>query len=167
MPTKVSTATQEALTVSLGNIVPYLTARAHAFFIGRGIDAAAAREGCLKLKEVSYLHAESYAAGELKHGTISLIEAGTPVIAILTDPNLIKKTLSGVEEVRARGGRVWLVACEGLVPKGEDTILVPSLPPYSILPVAVVLERVALGVARARGYDPDKPRNLAKSVTVE
>lgn len=168
--TKVVTSCRDALATPLTEAVSYLADKAHAFFIGRGIDAAICREGCLKLKEISYLHAESYEAGELKHGTISLIERGTPVLAVVTDPGIAPKTLSNIEEVRARGARVWVIVTEGLVPlcKGYDTISIPDLaPPFTALPAAVVLERLALAVALARGYDPDKPRNLAKSVTVE
>lgn len=170
MQTKVVTSCEAALEIPLGEVVPYLARAAHAFFIGRGIDSAIAREGCLKLKEISYLHAESYEAGELKHGTISLIEKGTPVIAILTDPRIAEKTLSNMEEVGARGGRIWAVVTEGLAHLTRDfpSIVIPSLsPPYAALPAAVVLERISLKVALLRGHDPDKPRNLAKSVTVE
>jgi glucosamine--fructose-6-phosphate aminotransferase (isomerizing) len=170
MPTKVVNACEEALQIEIGHIVEELAGKAHAFFIGRGVDAAICREGCLKLKEISYLHAESYEAGELKHGTISLIERGTPVIAVVTDPAIAKKTLSNIEEVLARGARVWAVTTEALVPllAGYDKIVLPAVSaPFTALPAAVVLERLALAVALSRGYDPDKPRNLAKSVTVE
>ncbi len=171
MTTKVVNSMEDAIRVDLGQIVPYLTARAHAFYIGRGIDDAICKEGSLKLKEISYLHAEAYAGGELKHGTISLIEPGTPVIAVMTDPALFEKTRSGVDEVLARGAKVWLL-CPPNTPQhllaGCTPILLPDVPyPYTPFPAAIVLERIALGVAKARGYDPDRPRNLAKSVTVE
>ena len=140
-----------------------------AFFIGRGADYPACLEGSLKLKEISYLHAEAYPAGELKHGTISLVSPGVPVIALLTQPALLEKTLSGVEEVRARGGEVFPFYDETL-PCPPDLLGVPLPhvpPPLAPLPAAVALELLALEVATLRGLDPDMPRNLAKSVTVE
>lgn len=169
--TKVVKACEAALSLPLEGVVPYLTPRAHAYYIGRDMDDAICREGCLKLKEISYLHAESYAAGELKHGTISLIDRGTPVIAVATQEGVYGKTLANVEEVLARGAEVWLLADgEFAVPTHPHLhrIALPHVErEYAALPAAVVLERIALGVAKARGYDPDKPRNLAKSVTVE
>lgn len=143
-----------------------------AFFIGRGADYAACMEGSLKLKEITYSHAEAYAAGELKHGTISLIEEGVPVVAVLTQPHVLAKTLSGAEEVRARGARVIAIAGEGVaLPENfaaPDIIPVP-VPDPDVSPAlsAVAMQLLALGVCRARALDPDQPRNLAKSVTVE
>ncbi|MCH4239535.1 MAG: glutamine--fructose-6-phosphate transaminase (isomerizing) [Oscillospiraceae bacterium] len=143
----------------------------HVFFIGRGVDYTLCMESSLKLKEVSYIHCEAYAAGELKHGTISLIENGTPVIAVATQPTLYAKTVSNLEEVKSRGADVMLVCNEGdkvdenlttnllRVPKVRD-ILSPMV---TIVP----LQLLAYHIAVLRGCDVDKPRNLAKSVTVE
>ena len=141
-----------------------------AFFIGRGADYPACLEGSLKLKEVSYLHAEAYPAGELKHGTISLVTGGVPVLALATQSALLKKTLSGVEEVHARGAEVFLFADETLTadaPVAARFALPHTHEMLMPLPAAVAFELLALEVAAERGLDPDMPRNLAKSVTVE
>lgn len=139
------------------------------FFIGRGADYPACLEGSLKLKEISYIHAEAYPAGELKHGTISLISRGVPVIALVTQPPLAEKTLSGVEEVRARGAEVLVFHDEELpIPQGISAFPLPHVHPLlAPLVSAVALELIALEAAELRGLDPDMPRNLAKSVTVE
>lgn len=140
------------------------------FFIGRGLDWALSQEGSLKLKEVSYIHSEAYAAGELKHGAISLITKGMPVIALATDEKLYPKLLSGVKEVKARGARVILIAPEGAPDDGaaDDTFLLPRVSPLlTPLVSAAMLQLFAYYVAVLRGCDVDKPRNLAKSVTVE
>ena len=142
-----------------------------AFFIGRGLDYFSALEGQLKLKEISYIHAEAYAAGELKHGTLALIEEGTPVVALLTQPDLIEKMISNIEEVRARGAEVFYVASRRLLNgslNARHVFWVPDVHPYLMLVVtAVPLQLLAYYAAVARGNDVDKPRNLAKSVTVE
>ncbi len=140
------------------------------FFIGRGQDHELALEGSLKLKEISYIHSEAYAAGELKHGTISLIEDGIPVIALMTDQERLHKTLSNIKEVRARGARVLAVTYEDTDTEGvAEKVL--ALPPCSAFeaPIAgaVLLQLLAYYVAVERGNDVDQPRNLAKSVTVE
>lgn len=142
-----------------------------AFFIGRGLDYFSALEGQLKLKEISYIHAEAYAAGELKHGTLALIEDGTPVVALLTQPDLTEKMISNIEEVRARGAQVYYVASRSLQSSAlhaRDVFWVPDVHPY-LMPVvtAVPLQLLAYYAAVSRGNDVDKPRNLAKSVTVE
>jgi len=140
------------------------------FFIGRGLDWALSQEGSLKLKEISYIHSEAYAAGELKHGAISLITKGMPVIALATDDALYPKLLSGVKEVKARGARVILIAQEGAPDDGaaDDTLLIPRVRPLlTPLVSATALQLFAYYVAVLRGCDVDKPRNLAKSVTVE
>jgi len=141
------------------------------FFLGRGVDYAIALEGSLKLKEISYIHSEAYAAGELKHGTISLVEDGTLVIALATQQNLFGKMLSNIKEVKARGAVVLALAQEGnteieqeadfviYIPKCDD-LIAPSL-------AVVPLQLFGYYIAVARGCDVDKPRNLAKSVTVE
>ena len=141
------------------------------FFIGRQNDYALCMEGSLKLKEISYLHSEAYAAGELKHGTISLIEKGTPVIAIVTDSDIAEKTISNIKETKARGAYVLMIARDeiDINPDAYDDII--RIPNYSIytnsLLVIEILQMVAYYVALSRGCDIDKPRNLAKSVTVE
>lgn len=141
------------------------------FFIGRGIDWAVSREGSLKLKEISYIHSEAYAAGELKHGAISLITPGMPVIALATGEALYPKLLSGVREVKARGARVLLV-CRADAPDAQsaadDVFFLPNVPEaLAPFPAAVMLQIFAYYVSVLRGCDVDKPRNLAKSVTVE
>lgn len=141
------------------------------FFIGRGIDYAISLEGSLKLKEISYIHSEAYAAGELKHGTISLIEDGTLVVALLTQEELYKKTVSNVVEVKTRGAVVLSVTNAGNtdIEKNSDyTIYIPKTNKYFTNSLAVVpLQLFAYYISIGRGCDVDKPRNLAKSVTVE
>lgn len=141
------------------------------FFIGRGIDYAASMEGSLKLKEISYIHSEAYAAGELKHGTISLIEEGTLVTAILTQENLYKKMFSNIEEVVSRGAFVLAVTNEDNIEieKSADYVIyIPKTHPYFTTCLAnIPLQLFGYYVAVGKGCDVDKPRNLAKSVTVE
>ncbi len=142
-----------------------------AFFIGRGMDYASSLEGALKLKEISYIHAEAYAAGELKHGTISLIEPGTLVIAVAVDEKLFEKTLSNIKEVRTRGANVLAIATKAgksVETEAENTLYLPDCHPlFAPVLTAVYLQLLGYYVAAARGCDIDKPRNLAKSVTVE
>lgn len=142
------------------------------FFIGRGVDYAVAQEGSLKLKEISYIHSEAYAAGELKHGTLALIEDGIPVIALVTQEALYEKTLSNIKEVKARGAHVLAVANNGSeeeVAKSVDEIFtIPmTLPILSPALAVVPLQLLSYYASLALGHDVDKPRNLAKSVTVE
>jgi glucosamine--fructose-6-phosphate aminotransferase (isomerizing) len=141
------------------------------YFIGRGLDYAVAMEGSLKLKEISYLHSEAMPAGELKHGTLALITAGTPVIVVLTQQALYDKTVSAVQEVKARGGKILAVAYEDdeQIHKFADSVLRIPRADDLLGPVAAVvpLQLLAYHVARLRGHDIDQPRNLAKSVTVE
>ena len=141
------------------------------FFIGRGIDYAISLEGSLKLKEISYIHSEAYAAGELKHGTISLIEEGTLVAAVSTQPDLYAKTISNMVEVKARGAFVLAVTCEGNkeIEKAADYVIyIPETNPYFANSLAIIpLQLFGYYVAVGKGCDVDKPRNLAKSVTVE
>lgn len=140
------------------------------FFIGRNIDYALSLEGSLKLKEISYIHSEAYAAGELKHGTISLIEEGTPVIALATHEELIGKIVSNIEEVKTRGAQVMCIACDDhkeLEGVGE-MIFIPKVCDMLLPSLAVIpLQLFAYYVASLKGCDIDQPRNLAKSVTVE
>ena len=141
------------------------------FFIGRSIDYAVAMEGALKLKEISYIHAEAYAAGELKHGTLALIIEGVPVIALATQRDVYEKTLSNIKEVKARDAVVIGLAMEGddQIEKYVDhTIFIPATDKYLAPILAVIpLQLLAYYAAVTRGCDVDKPRNLAKSVTVE
>jgi glucosamine--fructose-6-phosphate aminotransferase (isomerizing) len=142
-----------------------------AFFIGRGLDHCVALEGALKLKEISYIHAEAYAAGELKHGTIALIEPGMPVLALCTQQPLLEKMISNISELQARGAYVAGITFEGgqqLEQVCEEILLLPATldlfaPVLSVAP----LQMLAYYAACARGCDVDQPRNLAKSVTVE
>lgn len=142
-------------------------------YIGRGLDYALSMEGSLKLKEVSYIHSESYAAGELKHGTISLIDDGMPVIAVATQTDIIPKTISNIVEVKSRGAKVILVctdACARELKEGIADYVVEI--PHSdemLMPITAVvpLQLLAYYTSVNRGIDPDKPKNLAKSVTVE
>jgi glucosamine--fructose-6-phosphate aminotransferase (isomerizing) len=141
------------------------------FFLGRGIDYATALEGSLKLKEISYIHSEAYAAGELKHGTISLIEEGTLVTAILTQEDLYKKMISNVVEVQTRGAYVLSITTEGNTEceKSSDLIFyIPKTDKHFATSLAVIpLQLLSYYVSVGKGCDVDKPRNLAKSVTVE
>jgi glucosamine--fructose-6-phosphate aminotransferase (isomerizing) len=142
-----------------------------AFFIGRGIDYTLSLEGALKLKEISYIHAEAYAAGELKHGTIALITPGVPVIAIATQRKVLSKTISNIKEVASRGADVILITEEGIhVPDGicKLHLTIPETEDvFSVFPAAVILQLIAYYTSYGRGLDVDMPRNLAKSVTVE
>jgi glucosamine--fructose-6-phosphate aminotransferase (isomerizing) len=156
---------------SVRAVAERLAGAEHAFFIGRGLDWAVAMEGSLKLKEISYLHSEALAAGELKHGTLALVTPGTPVFALVTQRHVYEKTLSNVQEVRARGAQVIAVAYDDddEIPQHADAVLrIPSVddilsPVLAIIP----LQLFAYHMAVLRGHDIDQPRNLAKSVTVE
>ena len=148
-----------------------ISASPDAFFIGRGMDYAFSLEGALKLKEISYIHAEAYAAGELKHGTIALITDGMPVIAIATQKHILAKTLSNIREVKARGAYVILLLGEEtpLEDGIADTVIrIPKTDDeFTVFPIAVVLQLIAYYASVQKGLDVDQPRNLAKSVTVE
>jgi glucosamine--fructose-6-phosphate aminotransferase (isomerizing) len=140
-------------------------------FVGRGVGTAVAMEGALKLKEISYIHAEGYAAGELKHGAIALIEPGVPVVAVATGHALYDKMLANVEEVRARGADTIVVAQRGderALSLANELFEMPVTKPL-LTPIldTVPLQMLAYYVAKERELSPDKPRNLAKSVTVE
>ena len=142
------------------------------FFIGRNLESATCLEGSLKLKEIAYVHSEAYAAGELKHGPISLIENNTLVIAVAGVPTLFEKTMSNVKEVKARGAKVLGLTTENFEEEIQKTVdrclLVPQTHPLLQPSLNVVpLQIFSYYVALARGCDVDKPRNLAKSVTVE
>jgi glucosamine--fructose-6-phosphate aminotransferase (isomerizing) len=139
----------------------------NAFYIGRGTDYFVAMEAALKLKEISYIQTEGFAAGELKHGTIALIEEGTPVIGLLSERALVAHTRSNIVEVESRGAKVLRIAMEN-VARPEDDILITTVHPYlTAIAMVVPAQLIAYYETLARGLDVDKPRNLAKSVTVE
>jgi glucosamine--fructose-6-phosphate aminotransferase (isomerizing) len=140
-------------------------------FLGRGIMFPIALEGALKLKEISYIHAEAYAAGEMKHGPIALIDENMPVVVIANKGPLHDKLISNLEQVRARDGEVIAIASEGdveIAEKANEVIYIPDLGDYltSII-AAIPLQLLAYHIATRKGTDVDQPRNLAKSVTVE
>ena len=141
------------------------------FFIGRGLDYAICQEGSLKMKEVSYVHSEAYAAGELKHGTISLIEDGTLVVGVLTQSDLYEKSVSNLVEVGSRGAYLMTVTFYGnynIEDTADFTVYVPKTDEHFATSLAIVpLQLLGYYVSVAKGLDVDKPRNLAKSVTVE
>ena len=164
---------QEAL--DMNPKIPKMAKKYHAtksmFFIGRNTDYAIALEGALKMKEISYIHAESYAAGELKHGTIALIEEHQPVIALCCNESIMEKTLSNIVEVKARGAEVLAVTWKGnqeIVAQADDVIFIPKIDTlFSAVVEIVPMQMLAYYVAKENGCDIDKPKNLAKSVTVE
>lgn len=141
------------------------------FYIGRNTDYAAALEGALKMKEISYIHAEAYAAGELKHGTIALIDEGQSVIALCCNRHIAEKTMNNIVEVKARGAQVLALAVKGdraVLAQADDVVYIPGLDPlFQSVAEIVPLQILAYYVAKENGCDIDKPKNLAKSVTVE
>jgi glucosamine--fructose-6-phosphate aminotransferase (isomerizing) len=143
----------------------------HALFLGRGIQYPIAMEGALKLKEISYIHAEAYPAGELKHGPLALVDADMPVVAVAPNDELLDKLKSNLEEVRSRGGELYVFADRDAGFADEPGVHVLAMPhaPEVLQPViySVALQLLAYHVALQKGTDVDKPRNLAKSVTVE
>ena len=149
-----------------------IVAAEHIFYIGRDMDWALCTEGSLKLKEISYIHSESYAAGELKHGTISLVTDGVPVIALSTVSRVCEKTVSGIREVKSRGAFVIAITTEALASKYDipcdELLILPETKEWLLpFPSATALQLLAYHVSALKGLDVDKPRNLAKSVTVE
>ena len=160
---------EKLLHYDYSKIANYIKDKNDLFYLGRGLDYALAMEGSLKLKEISYLHSEAYASGELKHGTISLIEEGTPVISVMIDNNIISKSISNNKEVKARGGYVICITNNEL-PKDsyDEVITVPNINDFVNPILALIpMQMISYYVAKARGCDIDKPKNLAKSVTVE
>jgi glucosamine--fructose-6-phosphate aminotransferase (isomerizing) len=145
--------------------------RKHALFLGRGIHYPIAMEGALKLKEVTYIHAEAYPAGELKHGPLALVDGHMPVIAIAPRGALLEKLKSNLQEVRARGGELFVMADEDAQIAPSEGVHVIQMPPHHAIVSPIVhsipLQLLAYHAAICRGTDVDKPRNLAKSVTVE
>lgn len=161
--------------LKLSNDVERLTRRMvnanHTFFIGRGLDYTLSMEGALKLKEISYIHAEAYAAGELKHGTIALVSEGVPVIALATQEHVYSKVISNIREVKARGAYVILLSMdEGITDPSicDVHISLPKVPDqFTVFETIVILQMIAYYTSVGKGLNPDQPRNLAKSVTVE
>ncbi len=161
--------------IDMNASIPALAKKYHKskalFFIGRNTDYAVALEGALKMKEISYLHSEAYAAGELKHGTIALIEDHQPVIALCCNPHIMEKTLSNIVEVKARGAEVLALTFRNnhkILAEADDLLFIPDMDPlFSAVIEIVPLQLLAYYVAKENGCDIDKPKNLAKSVTVE
>jgi glutamine---fructose-6-phosphate transaminase (isomerizing) len=144
----------------------------HALFLGRGAMYPVALEGALKLKEISYIHAEAYAAGELKHGPLALVDSGMPVVAVAPNDALLEKLKSNLQEVRARGGRLYVFADPRTGFESGDGIEVMKMPEHvealqAPIVYTIPLQLLAYHVAVLKGTDVDQPRNLAKSVTVE
>jgi glucosamine--fructose-6-phosphate aminotransferase (isomerizing) len=169
LPEQVETILEQATAIK--TIADKIAQNEHVFFIGRSIDHGVALEGALKLKEISYLHAEAYAAGELKHGPLALITNGVPVIALATQDDVYDKMLSNIQEVKAREGYVIAVANEGnedVANFADEVFYIPrTVKAASAILTVIPLQFLAYYVSLARGCDVDKPRNLAKSVTVE
>lgn len=170
LPEKMETALKTE--TQLQRIASTASQKKHVFFVGRGMDYALSMEAALKLKEVSYIFSEAYAAGELKHGPIALLQEGRLVVATITQPQLIDKTMSNLKEVKARGARILAICRESLrekvEPEVDELILIPDADELLCpLLAAIPLQLFAYCMAVQRGCDVDKPRNLAKSVTVE
>ena len=171
LPTKIESLLTEEKIKEIKNIANKLYQKEDMYFIGRNVDYALCMEGALKLKEISYIHSEAYAAGELKHGTISLIEEGTPVISVITDEKIAEKTVSNIKEVKSRGANTILVTNEennNNYDCIDNKVIIPTThklfePILAVIP----LQALAYEVAKLRGCDIDQPKNLAKSVTVE
>ena len=155
----------------IAQVVSKYVQRENWLFLGRGVNYPVALEGALKLKEISYIHAEGMPAAEMKHGPIALIDQGMPVVVVATRSSQYEKVLSNIQEVRSRGGHVIAVATEGdtsIASICEDVFYVPDVPePLQPLLTVIPLQLLAYHAAVLRGHDVDKPRNLAKSVTVE
>lgn len=167
LPEKIETLLKD--TSEIQNFAKQVYKEHDMFFLGRGCDYNVALEGSLKLKEISYIHSEAYAAGELKHGPIALIENGVTVIAILTDPTLVEKSISNIQEVITRGAKTFVITNQNLGNKKFDlTLNIPDTNPLLSPILSVVpLQLFAYYISKEKGLDVDKPRNLAKSVTVE
>jgi glucosamine--fructose-6-phosphate aminotransferase (isomerizing) len=153
------------------NVAESFVEKNHALFLGRGIQWPVAMEGALKLKEISYIHAESYAAGELKHGPLALVDSDMPVVTVAPNNDLLEKLKSNLQEVQARGGELFVFADRAAGFKNEPGVRVINVPhaPEVIAPIiyTLPLQLLSYHVAVLKGTDVDQPRNLAKSVTVE
>ena len=162
-------AIKEVLNIDLREAAEYIAKYENAFFIGRLTDYALCMEGALKLKEISYINCSAFAAGELKHGTISLINEGIPVISVCTEELIAEKTISNIKEVKARDAYVLFITCDDIEGDFYDKkIVIPKVSPLTQSLVAIIpLQILSYEIAKIRGCEIDKPRNLAKSVTVE
>ena len=162
-------AIKEVLNIDLREAAEYIAKHENAFFIGRLTDYALCMEGALKLKEISYINCSAFAAGELKHGTISLINEGIPVISVCTDKLIEEKTISNIKEVKARDAYVLFITCDNIEGDFYDKkIVIPKVSPLTQSLVTIIpLQILSYEIAKIRGCEIDKPRNLAKSVTVE
>jgi glucosamine--fructose-6-phosphate aminotransferase (isomerizing) len=171
--TKLPNLIKKTLTLdkAIRNLAEQFAEKQHAFFLGRGSQYPVAMEGALKLKEISYIHAESYPAGELKHGPLALIDKEMPVIVVAPNNELLEKLISNIHEVKARGGKLFVFADHSVKIPKEDDIIVLNMPKtdHEIAPIVytIPLQLLAYHVAVLKGTDVDQPRNLAKSVTVE
>ena len=165
---KVPSLMEEVLNYDYTKIAKKIYKQNDIYFLGRKVDYMIALEASLKLKEISYIHSEAYAAGELKHGTISLIEKNTPVISILTKEDIILKTLSNIKETKARGAYTVIIKSSDIETFADYEIKIPNIIDLFMPLIAIIpLQRIAFEVAKMRGCDIDMPKNLAKSVTVE
>lgn len=166
LPNKIDTILED--TQAIIQIARDIYQKNDVFFLGRGLDYPVAMEGSLKLKEISYIHSEAYAAGELKHGPIALIDKGFPVIGLITDENLAPKTISNIQEVISRGAKTIIVTNHDLNKSFDYVIQIPETNQYLTPILSVIpLQILAYYISKEKGLDVDKPRNLAKSVTVE
>jgi glucosamine--fructose-6-phosphate aminotransferase (isomerizing) len=169
LPTDIRTVLQ--LDADISRLAEDYVGKEHALFLGRGSHYPVAMEGALKLKEISYIHAEAYAAGELKHGPLALVDAGMPVIAVAPNNQLLEKLVSNLEEVRSRGGQLYVFADADARIKPSQDVRVLEIAPVAaaVAPIifTVPLQLLAYHTAVLKGTDVDQPRNLAKSVTVE
>ena len=167
LPSKIETALKSSERIE--NFAKLIYQEKDVFFLGRGVDYTTALEGSLKLKEISYIHSDAYAAGELKHGPIALIENGITVVSIITDKNLIEKTISNVQEVITRGAKTLVITNQELPTTSFDTIITVPDTNCLLSPILTIipLQLLSYYISKEKGLDVDKPRNLAKSVTVE
>ena len=167
LPSKIENALKSS--ERMENFAKLMYQEKYVFFLGRGVDYTTSLEGSLKLKEISYIHSEAYAAGELKHGPIALIENGITVVSIITDKNLIEKTISNVQEVITRGAKTLVITNQELPTHNFDTIITVPDTNCLLSPILAIipLQLLSYYISKEKGLDVDKPRNLAKSVTVE
>ena len=167
LPSKIENALKSSERIE--NFAKLIYQEKDVFFLGRGVDYTTSLEGSLKLKEISYIHSEAYAAGELKHGPIALIENGITVVSIITDKNLIEKTISNVQEVITRGAKTLVITNQELPTHNFDTIITVPDTNCLLSPILAIipLQLLSYYISKEKGLDVDKPRNLAKSVTVE
>ena len=169
IPEKIKTTLENSETIK--NVANFMKDKNNGFYIGRGVDFATALEGSLKMKEITYIHTEAFPAGELKHGSIALIEPETPVVVIAMQSNLLEKTISNIKELKARGAHIITIArknCKEAIDVSDNFIGVEDIEDvFSVLLAIIPLQLLSYFTSLEKGIDVDKPRNLAKSVTVE